>query len=130
MFPFDFNISDLHLSSQPGILTWADIQRVYNKDKVLDATLRKAPKLTFKALHPGDNKQNVNLAIAVFHETTIAACKSYFPERTELSNFLELIWSWWNIANSNQRFTPNFLTNAVVANDGKIDFYQKLFERK
>ena len=127
MFPsFDFNISDLHLSSQPGILTWADIQKVYNKDKVLDATLRKAPKLTFKALHPGDNKQNVNLAIAVFHETTIAACKSYFPERTELSNFLKLIWSWWNIANSNQRFTPNFLNNAVVANDGKIDFYQKL----
>ena len=92
----------------------------------MDATLRKAPKLTFKALHPGDNKQNVNLAISIFHETTIAACKSYFPERTDVSNFLELILSWWTIANSNRRFTANFLSNAVVINDGKINFYYNL----
>ena len=126
VFPsFDFNILDLHLCSQSGILAWSDIQKLYDKDRISDATLRKAPKLTFKALHPGDNKQNVNLAIAVFHETTIAACKSYFPERTDIANFLKLIWSWWTIANSKQRFTPNFLNNAVTANDGKINFYQK-----
>ena len=127
VFPsFEFNISGHHLSSQPGILVWADIHKIFDKDKILDATLRKAPKLTFKALHPGDNKQNVNLAIAVFHETTIAASKSYFPERPDIANFLELIWSWWNIANSKQRYTFNFLNNAVTANDGKINFYQKL----
>ena len=68
----------------------------------------------------------MNLAIAVFHETTIAASKSYFPERPDIANFLELIWSWWNIANSKQRYTFNFLNNAVTANDGKINFYQKL----
>ena len=93
---------------------------------ILNAKLRKAPKLTFKALHPSENKQNVNLAIAIFHETTIAACESYFPDRTDISNFLKLILCWWTIANSNKRFTSNFLSNAVILNDGKIDFYQKL----
>ena len=55
--------------------------------------------LTFKALHPSDNKQNVNLAVAIFHETTIAACEGYFPDRADISNFLRLISCWWTIAN-------------------------------
>ena len=66
------------------------------------------------------------MSIAIFHETTIAACKSYFPERTDVSSFLTLIWSWWNIANSNTRFTPNSLNNAIIPDDGKITFYIQL----
>ena len=127
MFPaFAFQISNTSVSSETGSIAWTDIHKIYDKDMILNAKLRKAPKLTFKALHPSENKQNVNLAIAIFHETTIAACESYFPDRTDISNFLKLILCWWTIANSNKRFTSNFLSNAVILNDGKIDFYQKL----
>ena len=77
-------------------------------------------------MHPSDNKQNVNLAVAIFDETTIAACESYFPDRVDMSNFLRLISCWWTIANSRKKLTPNFLNNAVILNDGKIDFYKRL----
>ena len=59
--------------------------------------------LTFKALHLSDNKQNVNLAVAIFHETNIATCESYFPDQADMSNFLRLISSWWTIANSRKK---------------------------
>ena len=36
------------------------MHKIYDKDNILDAKLRKASKLTFKALHPSDNKQNVD----------------------------------------------------------------------
>ena len=52
---------------------------VQEKDQKLDANLRKAPKLTNKVLHPGKYKQNVQLALDIFHETTVAATSSYFP---------------------------------------------------
>ena len=45
-------------------------------DLRLNANLRKTPKLTYSTLHPVDNKQNVELVIAVFHETTIALLKT------------------------------------------------------
>ena len=127
VFPcFRFEISNIHISSENGYIAWSDIHKIYDKDSILDAKLRKASKLTFKALYPSDNKQNVNLAIAIFHETTIAACESYFADRTDMSNFLKLILCWWTIANSNKKYTPNFLNNAVNLYDGKIDFFKKL----
>ena len=49
--------------------------------KKLDANLRKALKLTNKVLHPGKYKQNVQLAMDIFHETTVAAINSYFKFR-------------------------------------------------
>ncbi len=67
-----------------------------------------------------------NLAVAIFHETTIAACESYFPDQADMSNFLRLISCWWTIANSRKKLTPNFLNNADILNDGKIDFYKRL----
>ena len=33
-----------------------------------------------QVLHPGDHKQSVSTALAIFHETTIAALVSYFPD--------------------------------------------------
>ena len=75
-------------------------------------------------MHPSDNKQNVNLAVAIFHETTIAACESYFPDRADMLNFLRLISCWWTIANSRKKLTPNFLNNAVILNEGKIEYFQ------
>ena len=52
---------------------------MHEKDKKLDANLMKAPKLTNKVLHPGKYKQNVQLALDIFHEATVAAIDSYFP---------------------------------------------------
>ena len=125
VFPaFSFEISNSFVSSQDGSISWSDIHKIYDQDRILDAKLRKAPKLTFKALYPGDNKQNVNLAVAIFHDTTIAACESYFPDRTDISNFLKLISFWWTISNSSQKYTPNILNNAVNPYDGKIHFFK------
>ena len=56
----------------------------------MDANLKKAPKLTLKVLHPGNCKQNVSLALAVFDETTSAAIQSYFPEHSSAAGFLKL----------------------------------------
>ena len=53
--------------------------------------MRKAPKLSYQALHPGNNKQNVPLALALFHDTTRAAVKSYYPNREVVSGFLNVI---------------------------------------
>jgi hypothetical protein len=112
------------LSSEAGYICWYDLHKIYDNDTLLPANLRRAPKLTYTALHPGNNKQNVDLAISVFHESTIAGCKSYFPSRTDMSTFLELILNWWTIANSRQRFTPNLLSNGITFEDGKLDFYE------
>ena len=123
VFPaFRFEIPNNSVSSKEGYTAWSDLHKVYNKDNALNAKLRKAPKLTFKALHPSDNKEDVNLAVAIFHKTTIAAYESYFPGRADMSNFLRLISYWWTITNSRKKLTPNFLNNAVILNDGKIDF--------
>ena len=83
---------------------------------------KKTFKLTYSALHPENNKQNVPLALAIFDETTIAAFKSYFPERKNVADFLTLINSWWTVVNARTQFTSNPLANAPVQGDGKADF--------
>ena len=63
---------------------------VFQKDSLLQANLRKAPKITHKVLHPGNCKQNVSVAVAIFYETTSAALTSYFPEKKNEAEFLKL----------------------------------------
>lgn len=125
VFPeFNFNVCGLQISSPPGYISWHDLHTIHEKDQKLEANLRKAPKLSYKCLHPGNNKQKTNLALGIFHETTIAACKSYSPERKDMANFLTLILTWWTISNSNNKYDPNFLGNAITKNDGKICFLE------
>ena len=82
--------------------------------------MRKAPKLTTKVLHPGNCKQNVPNALAIFDETTIAAVKSYFPEKASAAAFLTLFSKWWVLSNSKARYsTANYLGNAAVIGDNK-----------
>ena len=52
-------------------------------------------------------KENVQLALEVMHETTITAARSYFPNRRDVANFLEMFNTWWTISNSKKRFSPN-----------------------
>ena len=105
-------------SCESGYIRWQDFRDIFQEDEKQKANLRKAPKLTHNSLHLGNNKQNV----AILHETTIAACKSYFPARKDVIAFLTLFSVWWMIVNSKKRFHPNKLGNAVVQNDGKIEF--------
>ena len=88
--------------------------------------MRKAPKDSYQALPPGNNKQNVPLALALFHDTTIAAEKSYYPNREDVSGFLNVIHTWWTISNSKQRYSANPLGNATVFNDIKTNFFRLL----
>ena len=129
VFPaFNFEIGGVKISSLPGYICWSDLHQIHDKDQKLAANLRKAPKLSFNALHPGTNKQNVNLALGVFHETTIAASKSYFPDREDIANFLNLVHTWWTISNSNNKYDANPLGNAITTDDGKILFFEKFAE--
>ena len=68
-----------------GFIQWKDLYDIYGKDKGWSANLNKAPKLSYQVLHPGNNKRNVPLALAIIHETTIAPTGSYFPTRSDLS---------------------------------------------
>ena len=78
---------------------------VCEKDALLEAHLKKAPKINSKVLHPGNCKQNVPAALAIFDETTSAAIEQYFPERKEAAKFLRLFNTWWIISNSKDRFS-------------------------
>ena len=89
VFPaFYFSIKNIVVAlSQAGYISWRDFKDVHEEDAKLKVNLCKAPKLTYEVLHPGHNKQNVNLALAIFHDTTIAAIKSYFPSRQDVAGF-------------------------------------------
>ena len=126
VFPeFNFTVCGMHISSSPGYISWHDLHRIHERDQKLQACLRKAPKLSHKCLHPGNDKQNTSLALGIFHETTMAACRSYFPERNDVANFLNLILTWWTISNSNNKYNPNILGNAITKGDGKLCFFEK-----
>ena len=93
-----------------GYIRWVDLYNIYDKGNELKSNLGKPPKLSYLALHPGNNKQNVPLAL----ETTITAARSYFPNWRDVASFLEIFNTWWTISNSKQRFSPNILRNAVI----------------
>ena len=107
-----------------GEISWNLLHDVYDKDQSLKANLRKAHKLTYKALHPGD-KQSILLALAVFDPTTSAALSSYFLENQDTAKFLNLIHIWWTISNSKYN-TNNRIGNAACINDRKPLFLRKL----
>ena len=119
---FHFSVNNCVVTSEAGYISWRNIKEIFEEDIKLKGNLRKAPKLTYEALHPGHKKQNVNLALAVFYETTIAACRNYFPNRNDVAGFLTLINYWWKIVNNKQRYHPDPLANAITPNDEKINF--------
>lgn len=104
--------------------SWALLHRVHEKDKTLSANLRKAYKLGEKTLYPGNNKQDVNLALNIFHETTSAAIQSYFPNEYLASKFLKLFILWWVVSNSKMKYSNNIIGNAAVMGDGKPQLFQ------
>ena len=77
---FTFGLFKDVIDVPQGDISWRMFYDVYEKDEVLQSNLRKAYKLTYQAVHPANNKQDVPLALAIFDETTSTAIKSYFPE--------------------------------------------------
>ena len=128
VFPgFSFTFGDGNSVNLPdGYIAWNDPETVHRKDSNLTANLRKARDLNYSALHPLNKKQNVRLALAVFSESTIAAVRSYMPERKDAAGFLTLIHTWWTVVNSGKRFHPNQLGNAIIKEDRKTEFMREL----
>ena len=88
-FPaFSINITEEIVQTDAGYIAWSDFKYIYEQDSKMSANLRKAYKLTLKSVNPINNKQNVNLALSIFYETTIAASKSYCPNRKDMHTFL------------------------------------------
>ena len=100
---------------------------VLEKDQKLDANLIKAPKLTNKVLHHGKYKQNVQLALDIFHETTVAAISWYFPNCNGATGFLKFFNTWWTISNPNdQHCFCNYIGRAAIQNDNKPGFFREI----
>ena len=121
---FEFN-DDVIVN--PSEISWKLLHDVHEKDKKLDANLRKAPKLTNKVLHPGKYKQNVQLAMDIFHETTVATISPYFPNCNDAFGFLKLFNTWWTISNSKDQYCfGNYIGRAAIQNDNKPGFLREM----
>ena len=121
---FYFEVYGMNLSSSPAYVSWQDDHKVHDKEQKLQANLNKATKLSYKALYSANNKQHVNLALPIFHETTIAACKSYFPEKKDISSFLNLILTWWTISNNNIKCNSNLLGSTITCNVNEMELFE------
>ena len=71
---------------------------------------------------------SVFIIVSLWHGIWEYNSESYFPDRADMSNLHRLISCWWTMANSRKKLTPNFLNEADILNDGKIDFYKILSE--
>ena len=127
VFPaFDYEKDGISIHCPAGYIAWNDLHKIFEADAKLQSNLKKAHELTYRSLHPGNNKQNVNLALSIFHETTRAASECYLPDRQDVSGFLKIIDTWWLICNSKEITNPNPLGNAIKPGDGKTDFLEFL----
>ena len=125
VFPqFDYEKDGIEIHCPVRYLAWSELHQIFEHDVKLQSNLKKAHKLSYQVLHPGNKKQSVPLALAIFHETTTAAFESYFPEREDASKFLKMINTWWLICNSKDMSHPNPLGNTVRVGDGKTDFLE------
>ena len=106
-------------------MSWKTLHDVHDKDNTLESHLRKAPKLSYKVLHPGNCKQSVPVALSVFDATTSTAIQSYFPDRKASAEFLRLIDTWWVISNAKQLFSSRRIGHAVKEGDNKPEFLRK-----
>ena len=72
---------DLSINSAPGPIHWSIFHQVHEQDLAIECHVRKAPKISYQALLPGNNKQSVPLALSIFEPTTITAIWQYFSGR-------------------------------------------------
>ena len=68
VFP-DFKYDDgkgIKVECPARYVRWPDLHSIHSKDLDLTAHLKMAPKITYQVLHPGNKKQNVPIALAIF----------------------------------------------------------------
>ena len=98
VFPsFDFDDGNISVNCPAGYISWSDLHTIYDKDQELQGNLKKAHKLSYRSLNPGNNKQDVSFALSIFDESTIAAVKSYLPKRDDVisfRNFSEMVYNF------------------------------------
>ena len=127
--PFICNDMKQELKIAGGEISWSLLYRVHEKDIENKAHLRAASKLSTKVLHPGNCKQSVPVALAIFDPSTRAAILKYFPNAQDSADFLHLISTWLTISNARFRYNyNNKVGNAAVIGDGKPEFLKKLVE--
>ena len=121
MFPaFEQDGFEDPISFKGNQISWKLFHDVF--EKVFEANLRKTPKITHKVLYPGNCKQNVPVALAIFRESTSAALTSYFPEKKNEAEFWKLFYTWWIISNSKVQFPNHILGQAARKMTGNRNF--------
>ena len=118
--------------------SFAELETIYNVE--MSMVLKKAPQLTWKALHPHSlERQNVKLALRIFNDTNCAALICYGPVEDNLENwkgtslFIATIWKWWNIVNVDHPYKGRNTRNPDAepfssVDDARFDFMQKLID--
>ena len=123
---FSFDLFRDKVEVLVAYISWDLFQKVYGKDQLLNGNLKKTRKINYQVIHPGNNKQDVNLLSAILDEITTAAILSYFPERNDTTKFLLLFHKLFITLNSKQKFnTSNQLGNSVKG-DNKPTFYREI----
>ena len=80
VFPvFTFFFYQTNIEFPAGYFACVDLKYIHKQNKKLDCGLVKGYRLTFKSIHPSNDKQNVSVAMTTFCESTVAA-KSYNAE--------------------------------------------------
>ena len=106
-----------------SFVSWKTFYDVYGKDSKLQANLRKAPKFTYGAIDPDNNKQSMPLALAIFDKSTTAAMECYFPEKSDAACFLSAFQKVFVICNAKTQYnTSNMFGNAIFCSDSKPEF--------
>ena len=114
LFPaFEYHGFEDPISFKGGRMFWKFFHDIFEKDCLLEANLRKAPKIAQKVLHPGSCKQNVLVVHPIFHESKSVALTSYSPEKKNEAEFLKLFNTWWIISNSKVQFSNHILDHAA-----------------
>ena len=92
---FELSILDVLFSIPEGHVRWCSLHKVHDFDLSLNCHLRKAPALNYSVLHPGNNKQSVPLALAIFDSKTTTAMRQYLQESDYVTPaFLALTENW------------------------------------
>ena len=112
---------DLSINITPGPIHWSIFHQVHEQDLAIECHVRKP--LRFPTSFAPSKQQTVcPLALSIFEPTTITAIRQYFPEDTTTSSFLNLIHNSRSVVNAKERFNPDVIRSALIANDGKIEF--------
>ena len=78
--------------------------------------------------YPGNCKQNVSVALAIFHESTSVALASYFNEKKIEAEFWKYFNTWQIISNPKVQFSNHILGHATRKDDGKPGFCRALVD--